>query len=677
MTDFPDQANLLISAADVAWAAEIMRLPPTAFTGIKGDDPRLTALRSLTTLDVEACPGSGKTTLLVAKLAILAQRWALANVGVCVLSHTNVARREIDRALGGTAAGRRFLTYPHYIGTIHSFVNAFLAIPWLRSHGHPIRMVNDEVALARRWKMLPMKTRDALEVNKHGPEVLRIADTGFGVGTVRWGKGRELGRDTETYREIKRVCRETVEEGFQCHDEMFVWANDLLDKVPTTADTIRRRFPLLFLDEVQDNSEAQSALLHRIFMAGGNPVIRQRYGDSNQAIFYGRGGSEGASTDLFPAPNGSISIPDSCRFDQTIADLANPFALSPQGLRGRGPAGREVTGAVLGKHAIFLFTEESIGKVLDAFAAYLQALFTSAELKQGAFTAVAAVHRLSELNGKIPRAIGNYWPEYDPQRAVSDPERKTFQQYVLDGQRQVQLKGEAFYAVELVAEGILHLVRIINPAASPPRRKRRHRQVLDALANMKEIHGLYERTVGRLCGAAALPDPVEWSQLWLPIVEKIAKAISGTAEWGAEADQFLAYTNSRPKEEEKPEARDNIFRHNEGSQEVQVRVGSIHSIKGETHTATIVLESFTRAYNLRALKPWLLGKRSGGEGEEPACATRMRLQYVAMTRPSHLLCLAMRADSFGPAELATLQKRGWRVAHVTKDAVAWLADLAT
>lgn len=70
------------------------------------DEPRKEVLRSMETLDIEACPGSGKTTLLVAKLAILAEKWTDRTRGICVLSHTNVAKQQIEERLGHTAAGQ-------------------------------------------------------------------------------------------------------------------------------------------------------------------------------------------------------------------------------------------------------------------------------------------------------------------------------------------------------------------------------------------------------------------------------------------------------------------------------------------------------------------------------------------------------------------------------------------
>src|SRR5471032_2575911 len=113
-----------ITDEDIEWVCKLMTLQPL-------DAARRDFLKSLTTLDVSACPGSGKTTLVVAKLAILARKWKSSTRGICVLSHTNVAREEIEHRLGSTDVGQRLLGYPHFIDTIHGFVNRFLAVPWL------------------------------------------------------------------------------------------------------------------------------------------------------------------------------------------------------------------------------------------------------------------------------------------------------------------------------------------------------------------------------------------------------------------------------------------------------------------------------------------------------------------------------------------------------------------
>lgn len=57
-----------ITDGDVEWVTKLMKLEAL-------DEPRRSFLKSMSTLDVSACPGSGKTTLVVAKLAILARHW--------------------------------------------------------------------------------------------------------------------------------------------------------------------------------------------------------------------------------------------------------------------------------------------------------------------------------------------------------------------------------------------------------------------------------------------------------------------------------------------------------------------------------------------------------------------------------------------------------------------------
>lgn len=93
--------------------------------------------------DVSACPGSGKTTVLLAKLKLLADRMPfVSGAGICVLSHTNVAVNEIEKRLSDYAD--KLLSYPNYIGTIQSFVDKFVTMPYLRNiTGRNVQAVDD------------------------------------------------------------------------------------------------------------------------------------------------------------------------------------------------------------------------------------------------------------------------------------------------------------------------------------------------------------------------------------------------------------------------------------------------------------------------------------------------------------------------------------------------------
>lgn len=663
-----------ISDDDIAWACRVLRLPQTAFTGSDGNDPRLAVIKWLDSLDVQACPGSGKTTLLVAKLAILARHWTERRRGICVLSHTNVARREIENRLGYTPEGKRLLSYPHFVGTIHGFVNEFLALPWLRSKPFPVRIIDDEICLQRRWGKLPRKTRAGLESNSHDKNVLRMAATDFSVGAVRWGKNGTLSTTSETYQALQRACRKSCEEGYFCHNEMFLWALELLDRAPQMRDALRGRFPLLFIDEVQDTSEAQSLLLFRLFMEGINPVIRQRFGDSNQAIYQYSGQRDTVTTDPFPDAARLKAIPNSHRFGQEIAGFANPLAASPHGLIGLGPRRDEISSDTTGKHAIFLFDDQTIGHVMPCYASYLLKLFSEIELQAGMFTAVGAVHRPGS-DDKVPRFVAHYWSAYDHELATSEPRPGTFLQYLAAGRRLMRSSGEAHHMIEKIADGVLRLVGILNPLADIPARKRKHRCVRELLADHPERDKSYIELVCFLltvCDDAASED---WNQKWAPQVIAVAAAIAGTSENSAAATAFLSIQEP-PTTGSQPSAatqRDNVFRYPSENPKAHIRVGSIHSVKGETHTATLVLDTFFHSHHLSTLRPWLIGKKAGGGCENARNISRLKQHYVAMSRPSHLLCLAMREDCLLNDDVSALKGRGWRLARVTAGGVVvWL-----
>lgn len=661
-----------ISDDDIAWACRVLGLPQTAFAGSEGNDPRLAVIKWLDPLDVEACPGSGKTTLLVAKLAILARHWTERRRGICVLSHTNVARREIENRLGYTPEGKRLLSYPHFVGTIHGFVNEFIALPWLRSKPFPVRIIDDEICLQRRWGKLPRKTRAGLESNSHDKNVLRMAATNFSVGAVRWGKNGTLSTTSETYQALQGACRRSCEEGYFCHNEMFLWAEELLNRVPQMREALRGRFPLLFIDEVQDTSEEQSLLLSRFFIEGSNPVIRQRFGDSNQGIYQYSGQKDTLTTDLFPDAARLKTIPNSHRFGQEIADFANPLAASPQGLIGLGPRREKISSDTAGKHTIFLFDDQTIGHVMPCYASYLLELFSETELQAGMFTAVGAVHRPGE-DDKVPRFVAHYWSAYDHELATSEPRPATFLQYLAAGQKLMRSSGETHHMVEKIADGVLRLVEILNPLADIPARKRKHRCVRELLANHPELDKRYVQFVSFLVtGGDNAPE--DWDQKLVPEVIAVAAAIAGGSEDFAAAAPFLS-VQQPPTGSSQPSAatqRDNVFRYPSENPKAYIRVGSIHSVKGETHTATLVLDTFFHSHHLSTLRPWLIGKKSGGSSENARNISRLKQHYVAMSRPSHLLCLAMREDCLPSGDVPALKERGWRMARVTASGAVWL-----
>jgi hypothetical protein len=661
LTNLGFNVRQAISDEEIKWVCTVMNLPADAFCGTDGDDPRLGVMRSLESLDVEACPGSGKTTLLVAKLAILANRWKSKGQGICVLSHTNAARTEIGDRLSSTSAGHLLLRYPHFVGTIHSFVNEFLAIPWLRSKGWPIKSIDTEIALRDRWRRLPRGTRIYLERQHGSPAALGYTRNDFSGG----GKD-DFSSGTATHRNMLKACRESTAEGYFCFDEMFVWASELLDHRPEVIKTVRARFPIVFLDEVQDNSELQSAFLHRLLMTGDGSVVRQRFGDSNQAIYH-RSGVAGAVTDIFPGPN-KTDLPNSFRFGQTIADHADPLGVRPHQLVGRGPATNRIAHGSC-QSVLFLFDNASVLNVLPAYAEHLIATFPPEVLTRGDFTAVAGVHR-AKTEDRLPRFMGHYAPDYNPDVAGKQSNPGSFVQYLSRARLDLATSRSTHSVVNNCAEGILQLARQAGAEVSTRLRKSANRRLLEGLPD-DEARKRYIDLLDQLISSRCELSKEAWTTDLIPTVLALGQAIAGCEIGSPLAKRFLGWTDEEATEAGAGTSKvTNLFRYPYDTPKISIRLGSIHGVKGETHTATLVLESFHQSHHLKKLLPWLTGKRPkkgmDNTGENTALIDRLKLHYVAMTRPSHLLALAMRKDAFSDSELDLMRNRNWRIVECVR-----------
>jgi DNA helicase-2/ATP-dependent DNA helicase PcrA len=673
MTEDPAFVFPSITDQDIRRAALHLGLPADAL--LDTEDIRSVMLKSGDSIDIAACPGSGKTTLLVVKLAILGEKWTSRTQGICVLSHTNVARREIESRLGNTSAGRALLSYPHFIGTIHSFVNDFLAIPWLRSLGYGVGCIDDEICANRRWAQVPFKTRSYLARNALDETSIRVLDAAFTIG--KKSGALPFGSDTETYKCLRDACYRSAREGFHRFDEMFMWARDLSSKRPAVVPALRRRFPLVFIDEAQDNSEDQSEILFRLFFKGALPVIRQRFGDDNQAIF-DSADATAAQTDKFPQPALKRDLPSSHRFGPRIAKLITPLALTPHtgGVAGRGPRKALASGLSEGRHTLFLFDKPG-PHVFDAYASLLIETFSDSERKDGLFTAISMVHRPpSSVNtSKQPQHLGDYWPHYDADQTTPDPKPQTFVEYVLDGVARSVTAGESHIAVEMIARGLVRVFALLTGVHQ--HRVSCHRYLLDLLGTKAEAFELYKHFLVSFAIARSPLTEEMWIKTWKPHLARFVVAALGKVSATAEIKAFMEWPQN-PALGAASQVRtrhQNLYAYPFNQPEVRIRAGSIHSVKGQTHTATLVLDCCWNdrngKHNLQLLLDALSGAPRASGKTGILQQQRMRLHYVAMTRPTHLLCLAMKSNSLtdstgAPNEAlkAGLAAQGWHIEHI-------------
>ena len=624
------------------------------------DENRREAILCTNTIDVQACPGSGKTTLLVGKLAILAGKWPWKDQGICVLSHTNAARHEVEERLAGYPAAHKLLRYPHFIGTIQTFVDRFLALPSLREMGLEVTIVDDD-RLAEKAERLLQKCYTAKEYlgkRRNGPDIVRrLRYEGHDLALGSAAAQIPCGPATKTYKQLEKLKKWLCQDGLFRYDDMYAFASRYIDRHAWVVLALRQRFPWVFIDEMQDTDSLQDGLLTAVFREG---CILQRFGDSNQAIF------SGMEVDFRPSfpKGGHLGLPDSKRFGQEIADFAAPLteAGSPQELVG---SHKELAK----KHTLFLFDAKTILLVLPAFGSLLATEF--AEGFPSGFTAKAIGFRKTPPKGtktdKMQISIGDYYLGFDPGLGVKSDRPDRLVRFVRKARHLRIQAGECREAVGMLFDGILELLYLAQATDSNGQRFTKTR-----LTDGLEV-GEDDSLVGLRAWLArlTLADIPANSDGWQTVVDELIAVLGPLMAKGMPkgAEIFLEWVdapNQPPNSQDRQvSTKPNVYRHTNANGTIDIELSTIHSAKGQTHTATLVLDTyFKNNHELKAVLPFLAGRKPK---MTDTLRGRMKRIFVAMTRPRKLLCLAMRRDHLyqNDDDVSALTGRGWTICDLT------------
>jgi len=625
-------------------------------------------------VDVPACPGSGKTTLVVAKLALLARNWPWRTRGICVLSHTNVAREEIEKRLGPTPVGHRLAGYPHFIDTIHGFLGRFLAIPFLRSHGKAFQAFNDDLTnRARRRGVSPEDFHSLAWFLDHKKpkwaiDSLRIGNPAYDL------KAFPAGRESPTFGTAQRAVRHAAECGFFCYDDVFMLAEALLLEEPLIADILRQRFPFVLLDEMQDTDSRQGHILASIFPRDREDICVQRVGDPNQAIFDDvHDADEVGFPD--PDPGNRLTIPNSFRFGQKIASCVSPIAVSSPGLGGLLGVGPHHERDLAPPPMVLVFPDDSIQGVLPAFANIVLEHLPDSLLAKGKVAAVAAVQKAipEPEQRKFPQTLAEYWNGYEPSIRAKAHHPGTLVEYILIGQRKALENSTFGEAVNDIGFAVLHLLRLQVGDAPASVRNRYHRVVIEKLGNVAASS--YRTLVLELLENQTPVNPLKWTSLKARFLTLLGVLGGGQAPSTA-ALSFLSWPQRlhpglTQQERGKSLGQANTYHHESGGRAVDICLGSIHSVKGETLLATLLLDVFNQHYFSKSLIGPLRNLPPTKKDKKPGVfdLKHRRLAYVAMTRPTHLLCLAIRASTLGLGAdenrcIQELEAQGWQVRRI-------------
>lgn len=679
------------------------------------DDDRISVLKAMNSIDVQACPGSGKTTLIATKLILLSKKWTYSDKGICVLSHTNVAKEEIISRLekSDTIEARRLLSYPHFIGTIQEFVNRFLAVPSLRSEGVCEVTVDNDRYLEAASKLLTLQQFSWLRRSLNG---LGGGDNldGFLKQTYRYvsdpsesiniSMRPKAWADTNAYmkaeRDLLKLKSYLDGRGIFLFRDMYTHAQIAISKNPELSDFLSERYPIVFIDEMQDTQKFQDVLLNQIFSRDNQALAIQRFGDPDQAIFHGFKKDEANES----YNNKSLAEMDyviykSHRFDNSVADKAKLFSLNEI------PLESELSDETLAKsreahvtsddfeHTIIIFNDESCCRVAELFAQVVSNQFSDRYKRSSKFTAKILGAVGNEINtGKDQLKIGHYWSGYDKAKSKANYKESTLIEAVWHCRHSSSLDWADNY--KLLIKCVLKFLRLSNKSDENNRyyTSSTMREMLKNGENWKKFrkvthlmldsyHQLSQESWASICFQMRCIFGLEEDDGNAQVSEYLAfaeyidlRSFSDSITEREATKEKLSDNASQESSDEGcllTELSENRLEHSDG---FKVEFSTIHGAKGETHDATLILETKNHIFDLETMLPYLLG--SLPSSDNPNCSLPdkphskrkfspnkvfMRQLFVAMSRPRYLLCLALHSDRISEESRNLLAEKGWKV----------------
>jgi hypothetical protein len=437
---------------------------------------------------------------------------------------------------------------------------------------------------------------------------------------------------------------------------MFLFAEEFKDAYPELSQLLAHRFPVFIIDEAQDCSEPQCSILSKLLPKQEDLLIYQRFGDGNQAIFNSANDTTPVTTDPFPCSSHTRTISKSHRLHASIAALADPLGLQPYNMEGNGGIKEAPS-----KHSIFLFDDNCIDKVLPGFSALVLNQFSEHQLNGSDCFAVGQVHNTANDN-PVGAHVQHYWPAYCPAINKVEPSAEYLVDFFRSAIDQVEVSKALNKGLDQVSKGLMDLLRQGGfKELSLTRRPYRYLRDL-SIEHMDTFTPMFANI------QSALISPLTKSKWETDLLDSIRAWCYSCFEIAIDANHsFLQWgttTAKQDKEEDHKNHNANIFNYSSSGREVNIQLGSIHSVKGQTHRATLVLDTFWHNSNLTSISDWLCNKKQGSSGTGVRNLNRLKCHYVAMTRPTDLLCLAINKSKTDSAMRDALIKSGWNLVEL-------------
>jgi DNA helicase-2/ATP-dependent DNA helicase PcrA len=565
---------------------------------------------------LEACPGSGKTEVVAIKGACEFLSWKHPFKGIALLSFTKSAALELLNRIE-KYVGINHNIHPHFIGTFDSWLHNYLVQPY----GYKVMGYNGDEG-NRSIRIIENKSRAGFLINY----ISYYWDNGEKKSI--WVNEYSLNpRNGEIY--LLNISKEKINDqlrkelienklkffkaGFATYQDAEFIARKVLIENPQIANLSAKRFPNILIDECQDLSYGQLSIL-KILLDNGSSL--QFIGDLNQAIYEFRKVDPKLVLKFIEQTKFSKKVlSNNYRSNQAIVDLCSKLINHDKQI-----VGCEKTRT---KHQCILweYTDENVEELSYHFVEKLREekldVKKSAILARGKAT-IKKVHPQEEntINSVelFANALNNWYgtnKSYHDINTAIVQIGKSLSNLAYDS----KCNHTKHYCPEKLNPILwrLFLLKILKKSSS--------------------LYPFYDKN----------SQPYSWS-IWCKELKKILESnwysfIGNITEWDKVKSKIISPSGKKDKK-----INEMLF---VPKRLTKMRATTIHSVKGETLDAVLLISSHDKKSQGGHFNHWL---NPGEEDEYP------RIAYVACSRPKHLLIIA--TPKLKDSELKQLTKLG-------------------
>lgn len=551
---------------------------------------------------LRACPGSGKTHSVSLKLAYEINNWISKTSGIAVLSFTNNAANEIKNRANNILKEKQ-VGYPHFVGTIDSWIHAYIFHPFAKEVTGFIGENNDY-------------THKLIQDGNHGPWLnnynykrISILDYTLDKNDKLVFNNNRVTMDINSYliKILKQNKLKFAKDGFVTYSDIEYWSYKILQKRGDILDLIAKRFPFIIIDECQDLSEIQLEIFELLKQAG---VSIHLIGDLDQAIYGFRNvfpEKVKEKIKLWKLQELELSV--NYRSVQQICDVLAKFSGKQQIIGTKSSLNKSCLLWVYNK-------KDDMHKVRDAFINLLNKRNININDAVIIARGSALVNKIKgyEQNSTLNKAKNRI--TFKLASAIAHWQSSN----VVDKQYAVQILGNTL--VDLVYDGKgVKRENIKTPYSYQP----------------MEWRLVLKTFLDRLVDSSGFFKKSNSDQVWKDWIKSVLKK-----EFKLFWEEFKDVPNTFDKVSRRLKSPNKLtdtpisksLLLGKSSVNSKIKVDTIHSVKGETYKAVLFVSSPTKNSDGGHFEQWI---QKGTEAN--------RFAYVACSRPEELLVLAIPKDN--------------------------------